>query len=49
MADVIAHHPHFLEHIYNNQHQHSALNYRSPNAVEAEHVLTLLPGQITTR
>lgn len=49
MADVIAHLPHFLEQIYNNNRQHSALNYRSPNTFEAEHALSLLPGQITTR
>lgn len=49
MADVIAHLPYFLEHICNNQRQHSALNYRSPHAFEAEHARTLLPGQITTR
>jgi serine/threonine-protein kinase len=31
VADVIARLPHFLEHTYNNQRQHSALQYRSPN------------------
>jgi len=46
MADVIAHPPHFLEHTYNNQRQHSALNYRSPNAFEAEYALPLSSGQI---
>lgn len=46
MADVIAHLPHFLEHTYNNQRQHSALNYRSPNAFEAEYALTFSSGQI---
>ena len=49
MADVIARLPHFLETIYNNNRQHSALNYRSLNAFEAEYALTLLPGLITTR
>ena len=48
MADVIAHLPHFLEQIYNNKRQHSALNYRSPNAFEADHALTLPSGQIST-
>ncbi len=47
MADVIAHLPHFLETIYNNNRLHSALNYRSPNAFEAEYALTLSPGQIS--
>ena len=47
MADVIARLPHFLETIYNNHRQHSALNYRSPNAFETEHALTLLSGQIS--
>lgn len=46
MADVIAHLPHFLETIDNNNRQHSALNYRSPDAFEAEHALTLSSGQI---
>jgi hypothetical protein len=41
MADVIAHLPHFLGQVYNNNRQHSALNYRSPNALEADHALTL--------
>ena len=49
MADVIARLPHFLETIYDNNRQHSALNYRSLNAFEAEYALTLLPGLITTR
>ena len=48
MADVSAHLPHFLEHIYNNNRQHSALHYRSPNTFEAEHALTLSSGQITS-
>jgi hypothetical protein len=48
MADVIAHLPHFMEIIYNNNRQHSALDYRSPNAVEADHALTLSSGQIST-
>jgi putative transposase len=48
MADVIAHVPHFLEQIYNNNRQHSALTYRSPNAVEAAHAITLSSGQIST-
>jgi putative transposase len=48
MADVIAHLPHFLEQIYNNKRQHSALNYRSPNAFEADHALTLPSSQIST-
>ncbi len=48
MADVITHLPHFLEIIYNNNRQHSALDYRSPNAFEAEHALTLSSGQIGT-
>jgi putative transposase len=47
MADVIARLPHFLEHTYNNHRQHSALNYRSPNAFEAEHARTLHSGQIS--
>ena len=47
MADVIAHLPHFLEQIYNNHRQHSALSYRSPNAFETEHALSLLSGQIS--
>ena len=46
MADVIAHLPHLLEHIYNNNRQHSALNYRSPTAFEFEHALTLSSGQM---
>ena len=46
MADVIARLPHFLETIYNNYRQHSALNYRSPNVFEAEYALTLSSGQI---
>ena len=46
MADVIARLPHFLETIYNNNRQHSALNYRSPNAFLAEYALTLSSGQI---
>lgn len=46
MDDVIAHLPHFLEHIYNDQRQHSGLDDRSPKAFEAEHALTLSPGQI---
>lgn len=46
MADVIAHLPHILETIYNNNRQHSALNYRSPNVFEAEHALSLSSGQI---
>ena len=33
--------------IYNNKRQHSALNYRSPNAFEADHALTLSSGQIS--
>lgn len=48
MADVIAQLPHFLETIYNNNRQHSALNYRSPNVFEAEHALSLSSGQIAT-
>jgi len=48
MADVIAHLPHFLDTIYNNEWQHAALQYRPPNTFEAEHALTLSPGQITT-
>lgn len=47
MADVIAHLPHFLEQIYNNNRQHSALSYRSPSAFETEHALSLLFGQIS--
>lgn len=47
VADVIARLPHFLETIYNNNRQHSALNYRSPNAFEAEYALSLLSGQIS--
>jgi hypothetical protein len=43
MADVIAHLPHFLENIYNNNRLHSALSYRSPNEYEADHALTLHP------
>ena len=46
MAEVIAQLPHFLEVIDNDNRQHSALNYRSPNAFEAEHALTLSSGQI---
>ena len=46
MGDVIAHLPHFLETIYNNNRLHSALGYRSPNEYEADHALTLLSGQI---
>jgi putative transposase len=49
MADVIAHLPHFLETIYNNNRLHSALGYRSPNEYEADHALTLLCGQIADR
>jgi putative transposase len=49
MTDVITHLPHFHEHIYNNQRQHSAVIYRSPNTFEAEHVLTLSSGQIASR
>ena len=49
MADVIAHLPHFLETIYNNNRQHSALNYRSPNTFEAEYALTSLFGQRSAR
>jgi putative transposase len=48
MADIIAHLPHFLEVTYNNHRQHSALNYRSPNAFEADDPLTLSSGQIST-
>lgn len=44
MAAAIAH---FLEIIYNNKRQHSALNYRSPNAFEADHAFTLSSGQIS--
>ena len=47
MADVIAHLPHFLETIYNNNRQHSALHYQSPKSFEAEHAITLSSGQIT--
>lgn len=47
MADVIAHLPHFLEVTYNNNRQHAALNYRSPNAFETDYALTLSSGQIT--
>jgi putative transposase len=47
MADVIARLPHFLETIYNNHRQHSALNYRSPNTFETEHALTLHSGQFS--
>jgi len=47
IADVIAHLPHFLETIYNNNRQHSALGYRSPNAFEADHARSLSSGQIT--
>lgn len=49
MADVIARLPHLLETIYNNNRQHSALGYRSPNACEADHAITLSSGQVTTR
>lgn len=47
MADVIAHLPHFLETICNSNRQHSALNYRSPNAFEADRARSLLSGQIS--
>ena len=47
MADIIAHRPHFLETIYNNKRQHSALGYRSPNTFEADHARPLSTGQIT--
>lgn len=47
MTDVIAHLPHFLEHIYNNIRLHSALNYRSPNAFEPDHAVSLHPDQIS--
>lgn len=46
MADVIERLPHVLEHTYNNNRQHSAPHYRSPNAFEAEHALTLSSGPI---
>ncbi|WP_309669863.1 integrase core domain-containing protein [Gemmatimonas sp.] len=46
MKDVIAYLPHFLEVTYNNNRQHSALNYQSPNAFEADYALTLSSGQI---
>jgi putative transposase len=49
MADVIAHLPHFLETIYNNNRLHSALGYRSPNEYEADHALTFLCGQTADR
>ena len=48
MADVIARLPHFLETIYNNNRQHSALGYRSPNGFESYHASTLSSGQIPT-
>jgi putative transposase len=49
MADVMAHLPHFLETIYNNNRLHSSLGYRSPNEYEADHALTLSSGQIADR
>jgi putative transposase len=48
MDDVIAHLPHFLETIYNNNRVHSALGYRTPNEHEVHHALTLSSGQIAT-
>ncbi len=46
MADVNAHLPHILETIYDNNRQHSALDYRSPNVFEAEHALSISSGHI---
>ncbi len=48
MVEVIAHLPHFLERVYNNDRMHSALGYRSPNEYEADHALTLSSGQVAT-
>jgi putative transposase len=49
MADVMAHLPHFLETIYNNNRLHSALGDRSPNECDADHALTLSSGQSADR
>ncbi len=45
MADVIAHLPHFLETVYNNNRLHSGLGYRTPNEVEATYTRTATTGQ----
>ncbi len=47
MAHVIAHLTHFLETTSNNHRQYPAMHYRSPNAFEAKHILSLLSGQIS--
>ena len=47
MADVVTYLPYFLETIYNKNRQHAPRNYRSANAFEAEHALTLSSDQIS--